>query len=251
MGRLSRKIALITGAGSGIGQATARLFAHEGAVVIATDLNKENVESTVKELVDKGYEAYALKHDVTNRKDWQEVIKFANDKDLKINVLCNIAGISSEVPFGQLDEDEWNKVFKINMESIFIGTQEVIKEMVEQKKGVIINVSSMCGILGSCGAGPYAASKAAVANFTKSIAHDFAAENIRCNSIHPGYIATNMTKELFENPQMMAYFQENTPLPCLGRPNDIAYGMVYLASEEAQFVTGIQLVIDGGVVNTH
>ncbi|WP_423363411.1 SDR family NAD(P)-dependent oxidoreductase [Mycoplasma sp. P36-A1] len=250
MGRLNNKVAIITGAGSGIGQATAILFAHEGATVIATDIDTTSLNITVSKIQANNKKVYSFKHDVSSRTDWQDLITFIKENDLKVDVLANIAGISSNISFSSLTDAEWDKVFDVNMKSVFIGVQETIPLMIEQSHGSIINVSSMCGLLGNCGAGPYAASKAALTNFTKSVAHDFAAMNIRCNSVHPGYIATNMTKDLFENPLMLKYFKENTPLPCLGRPLDIAFAIVYLASEESQFITGIELIVDGGIVNS-
>lgn len=248
MERLITKVAIVTGAGGGIGEATAKLFAREGAKVIATDINFENVQQVVTEINANGGEAIALQHDVADNNAWLKVLDETNRAFGIVNVLVNNAGVSSEIPFTEVTDEEWDKVMNINVKSINYGVRAVLPDMQENGGGSIINISSMAGLIGNCGSGPYTASKGAVTMLTKALAHDYAKDKIRVNSIHPGYIRTPMSAALFDDPQMGAYFKMNTPLPYLGEPDDVGSACVFLASDESKFITGVQLPIDGGIV---
>ncbi|WP_418791588.1 SDR family NAD(P)-dependent oxidoreductase [Phosphitispora sp. TUW77] len=247
MGRLENKVAIITGAASGMGEAAAKLFAQEGAKVILTDIQEERLQEVVKEITSNGYEALGLVHDVSSEEAWGKVVAEGVKAFGKIDVLVNNAGIAqSGQPFEDITLEYWNKFMAVNLSSVFLSAKYVLPVMKENGGGSIINVSSIAGLTGGSGAGPYTASKGAVRLFTKSIAIDYAKDNIRSNSIHPGYIETPMSKAFFENENYLKYFKAKTPLPYLGKAEDIANGMLFLASDESSFITGAELVIDGG-----
>lgn len=248
MDRVKGKVVIITGAANGMGEAAAMLLAQEGAKVVATDIQEEKVADVVMKIIEAGGEALSLKHDVSKKSDWEHVVAETITTYGKLDGLVNNAGISSAIPFDQVTEGDWDKVMAINVSSVFFGTQLAIPHMVENGGGSIVNISSMAGLVGNSGTGPYTASKGAVRAFTKAVSQDYAKQLIRCNSIHPGYIATAMTKDLFANEQMLGWFKANTPLPYLGESIDIAYAILYLISDEAKFVTGVELPVDGGVV---
>lgn len=246
MGRLDNKVAIITGAAGGMGKADALLFAKEGAKVAITDLQEDKIQEVVAEIQASGGEAIGFKQNVASEEDWIRVVDETVRKYGKIDILVNNAGISNATPFMDLTVEGWEKTMSINVTSIFLGQKYVIPHMIEAGGGSIINISSIAGLTGGSGAGPYTASKGAVRMLTKATAVDFAQHNIRCNSIHPGYIETPMTIDLFKNEQMMQWFQSQTPLPRLGKPEDIANGALFLASDESSYITGIELPIDGG-----
>lgn len=248
MDRAKEKVVIVTGAANGMGEAAAMLLAQEGAKVVATDIQEEKVADVVMKIIEAGGEALSFKHDVSSKSDWEHVVAETVATYGKLDGLVNNAGISSSIPFGQVTEDDWNRVMAINVNSVFYGTQLSIPHMVENGGGSIVNISSMAGLVGNSGTGPYTASKGAVRAFTKAVSQDYAKQLIRCNSIHPGYIATAMTKDLFANEQMLGWFKSNTPLPYLGESMDIAYAILYLISDESKFVTGVELPVDGGVV---
>ncbi|MGY3777580.1 SDR family NAD(P)-dependent oxidoreductase [Isobaculum melis] len=248
MKRVEGKVAIITGAGNGMGKESAILLAAEGAKVVATDIQLEAVEAVVKEILANGGDAIAIKHDVANEAEWKQVVAETTAKYGKLDILVNNAGISFDKPFGELTLTDWGRVMQINVDSVFLGTQLAIPEMQKNGGGSIINISSMAAIIGNCGAGPYTASKGAVRSLTKAVAHDYAKDAIRSNSIHPGYIETAMTKELFANPAYKEWFVNNTPLPYLGEGKDIANAVLFLGSDESKFITGVELPIDGGIV---
>ncbi|MGM9924530.1 MAG: SDR family NAD(P)-dependent oxidoreductase [Bacillus sp. (in: firmicutes)] len=246
MGRLDNKVAIITGAGGGQGEAEALLFAKEGAKVVVTDVQEGKVKLVVEEIIERGGEAIGFFHDVTSEEKWIQVVQETINKFGKIDILVNNAGISINRSLHEITVDQWNKVMDINLTGAFLGMKHVIPNMIKNNGGSIINISSIAGLTGGSGANSYTASKGALRLLTKATAVDYAKHNIRCNSVHPGYIETPMTKDMFTNEQMMSWFKSNTPLPYLGKPEDIAYGVLYLASDESKFVTGIELPIEGG-----
>ncbi len=247
MGRLAGKVALITGAAMGQGEAEARLFANEGAKVVLTDVQEELVQKVADSIIDSGGQALALKHDVSSEQDWQHVIEKTIERFGTLNVLVNNAGIATTSMMENHSIEEWNKVMSINATGVFLGMKYAIPEMRKAGGGSIINISSIAGILGM-GTNAYSASKGAVRVLTKAAAMDYAKDNIRVNSVHPGIIVTPMTKDLLEHEETRKGFEAGTPLPRLGKPEDVAYGVLYLASDESSFVTGIELVIDGGYI---
>ncbi|WP_422658757.1 SDR family NAD(P)-dependent oxidoreductase [Paenibacillus sp. EC2-1] len=246
MGRLDNKVAIVTGAAGGMGKADALLFAKEGAKVVITDLQDDKLNDVAKEIEALGSEALAIKHNVASEEDWIRVADEAVAKFGKIDILVNNAGISSSTPFMEQTVESFEKVMKINVTSIFLGQKYVIPHMINAGGGSIINISSIAGLTGGSGAGPYTASKGAVRMLTKATAVDFAKHNIRANSIHPGFIETPMTVEMFKDEKMSAWFKSMTPLPRLGKAEDIARAVLFLASDESDYITGVELPVDGG-----
>ncbi|MDN4068392.1 SDR family oxidoreductase [Paenibacillus vini] len=246
MGRLDNKVAIITGAAGGMGLADALLFAKEGAKVVITDIQEEKILAAAEEINQNGGEALGVAHNVTSEEDWKRVVEEAIAKFGKIDILVNNAGISSPTPMMDTTVELWNKVMDINIKSVFLGQKYVIPHMIEGGGGSIVNISSIAGLTGGNGAGPYTASKGAVRMLTKATAVDFAKHNIRANSVHPGIIQTPMTEGLMKDEKMKAWFNSVTPLPRLGLAEDIAAGVLFLASDESSYITGIELPIDGG-----
>lgn len=246
MGRLDNKVAIITGAAGGMGLADALLFAKEGAKVVITDIQEEKILAAAEEINQNGGEALGVVHNVTSEEDWKRVVEEAIAKFGKIDILVNNAGISSPTPMMDTTVELWNKVMDINIKSVFLGQKYVIPHMIEGGGGSIVNISSIAGLTGGNGAGPYTASKGAVRMLTKATAVDFAKHNIRANSVHPGIIQTPMTEDLMKDEKMKAWFNSVTPLPRLGLAEDIAAGVLFLASDESSYITGIELPIDGG-----
>jgi NAD(P)-dependent dehydrogenase (short-subunit alcohol dehydrogenase family) len=247
MGRVSGKVAIVTGAAGGMGKADALLLAQEGAKVVVTDIQEDKVNAVVEEIHKNGGEAIGFRHDVTSENEWERIVEETVKKWGKIDVLVNNAGISFPKSLLDTTAQDWDKVMAINLTGGFFGLKHVIPVMQKNGGGSIINISSIAGLTGSNGAGPYTASKGAVRLLTKAVAIDYGKDNIRCNSIHPGYIETPMTEGLFADENMTNWFRSNTPLPRLGKPENIAAGVLFLASDESSFITGAELAIDGGV----
>ncbi|MDR9856936.1 glucose 1-dehydrogenase [Paenibacillus sp. VCA1] len=247
MGRVSGKVAIVTGAAGGMGKEDALLLAKEGAKVVVTDIQEEKVNEVVDQINQSGGEAIGFRHDVTSEEEWIRIIDETVEKWGKIDVLVNNAGISLAKSLVDTTAQDWDKVMSINLTGGFFGIKHVIPVMQKNGGGSIINISSIAGLTGSNGAGPYTASKGAVRLLTKAIAIDYGKDNIRCNSIHPGYIETPMTKDLLADDQMTKWFLSNTPLARLGKAENIAAGVLFLASDESSFITGAELAIDGGV----
>ncbi|GGG85979.1 SDR family NAD(P)-dependent oxidoreductase [Paenibacillus radicis (ex Gao et al. 2016)] len=246
MGRLLNKVAIITGAAGGMGKADALLFAKEGAKVVVTDLQEDKINEVVREIEASGGEALGFKHNVASEEDWVRIVDETVAKFGKIDILVNNAGISNATPFMDLTVEAWEKTMSINVTSIFLGQKYVIPHMIEAGGGSIVNISSIAGLTGGSGTGPYTASKGAVRMLTKATAVDYAKHNIRANSIHPGYIETPMTVDLMKDENMRQWFLSQTPLPRLGKPEDIAQGVLFLASDDSSYITGVELPIDGG-----
>jgi len=247
MGRLENKVAIITGAAGGMGKADAILFAQEGAKVVITDMQEEKVKEVAQEIVNNGGEAIALKQDVSSEEDWIKVVGAAMERFGKIDVLVNNAGVSNATPMLEMTVEAFERTMSINVTSVFLGQKHVIPKMIENGGGSIVNISSIAGLRGSSGSGPYTASKGAVRLLTKATAVDFAKQNIRCNSIHPGFIETPMTEGFFADERMTGWFLSQTPMPRLGKAEDIAKAVLFLASDESSYITGAELPVDGGV----
>ena len=257
MTRLNGKIALITGAAQGIGAAISKLFVKEGATVIVTDINDEKGQLLVSEIGDN---ARFLHLDVGEENGWHRVMKQIQTRYGRLDVLVNNAGITGFLETEGVHDPEhfelssWRKVHQTNSEGVALGCKYAIKLMKQGEQGSIVNISSRSGLVGIPGAAAYAASKAAIRNHTKSVALHCAANGygIRCNSIHPGAILTPMWDAMLgEGEQRAAAIKgvaAEVPLGTMGEAIDVAYGALYLASDESKYVTGIELNIDGGIL---
>lgn len=249
MGRLDGKIAIITGAGNGMGEATAQLFAEEGAKIIATDIQEDVLNKVVNDINSK-YEgaAIAVQHDVSKEEDWDKVIKEGVEKFGAINVLINNAGIvGKDFDFEDATLKEWNKVMDIDSTSVFLGIKAVGPQMKKANGGSIINISSLAALLGiKVGTSiSYTAAKGAVRSITKIAAVQYGESNIRVNSVHPGSIKTPLMEKTISQEQIdqIATF---SALNKVGDPKDVAYTSVFLASDESKFISGAEILVDGG-----
>ena len=252
--RLEGKVALVTGGATGVtgelmgfGGATCWLFAREGAKVVVTDINEELGQKTAAQIRESGGEATFLKHDVTSEPDWKYAIETAVATYGKLDVLVNNAGRGSPYNIEDTSLEEWNAHMDIHAKGTFLGTKCAIPEMRKVGGGSIVNVASIYSMIGGKTSTAYGAAKAAVRLFTKSSAIQYAAENIRVNCVHPGYMVTPMTIKSYGIPDRRNFWLSLTPLGRLGNADDVAYAILYLASDEASFVTGAELVIDGGM----
>ena len=244
--RLENKVAMISGGARGMGAVEAKLFAKEGAKVIIGDMLEEEGRKVEAEINETGGECVFVLLDVTDEEAWQRAVSEAVSRFGKLDILVNNAGIYRAHDVLETTSAEWDQVMDINAKGVFLGTKYAIPEMRKAGGGSIVNISSVAGLVGSKQTTAYTASKGAVRLLTKSTAIQYAAEGIRANSIHPGTIETPMTEALLANEAQREDRMNRTPLGRLGRPEDVAYGALYLASDEASFVTGSDLVIDGG-----
>lgn len=248
-GRVEGKIALITGGGSGIGRATALTLAREGAAIIVTDLSESRAAETAAMITEAGGKARAMAQDVTDEAQWQAVFASLRANEGRLDILFNNAGVSNNgVKLADTTLEHWRFVNGANVEGVFLGTKYGIELMAETGGGSIINVSSIYGKVGAVGSVAYNASKGAVCLLTKGAALECgkARNGVRVNSVHPGFIETAMTAQRFSDNAARDWMIERTPIGRSGVPEDIANGVLYLASDESSFVTGAELVIDGG-----
>ena len=252
--RLDNKVALISGAAAalpgeltGFGGAAAQLFLREGAKVVITDLQDELGERSAAALREEGGDVQYLHLDVTSASQWTDAIEATLSAYGKLDILVNNAGISVAARVEDLSEAEWDAELSVHAKGVFLGTRAAIPAMRAGGGGSIINISSIMGIVGSPTSPAYSAAKGAIRIFTKSTALQYARENIRVNSVHPGYADTPLTREVFAPPEVREALQRQTPMRRLGTAEEIAWGIVYLASDESAFVTGSELVIDGGM----
>ena len=243
--RLENKVVIITGAGSGIGKETALLFAKEGAKVVVADVNEKAGEETVVD-INKNGEGFFVKLDVSNREQSKQMVKTTLEKYGRIDVLINNAGIVQDAFVSKMTEEQWDKVININLKGVFNCTQAVVEIMMNQGKGVIINTSSIVGLNGNVGQVNYAATKAGLIGMTKTLAKELGKKGIRVNAVAPGFIATPMTSNVPD--KILEMMKEKTPLRRLGEAKDVAYAYLYLASDEANFVNGAVLCVDGGLI---
>ena len=247
MARLEGKVALISGGARGQGAVEARMFAEEGAKVIIGDILDDAGRQTEAQLRELGYECTYVHLDVTSETDWNAAVQTAVAAYGKLDILLNNAGILIRKNIEDTTETDWDRIFAVNAKGVFLGTKAALPALRASGGGSIINISSTAGLVGSPnGSASYTATKGAVRLFTKSTAIQHAREGIRCNSIHPGPIATDMIADTLNDPDSMALRMQRLPLGRVGQPSEIAYGAIYLASDESSFVTGAELVIDGG-----
>ncbi|MCH8350590.1 MAG: glucose 1-dehydrogenase [Chloroflexi bacterium] len=244
--RLENKVVFISGGARGMGAAEARLFAGEGARVVIGDTLEDEGRQTEAQINESGGECLFVRLDVTSETGWQDAIAATVARFGKLDVLVNNAGIYRTETVEETSGELWDQVMEVNAKGVFLGTKCAIPEMKKAGGGSIINISSVAGLVGNTMSAAYTASKGAVRLFTKSTAIQYASDGIRANSIHPGTIETPMTAHLLAEESHRRNRLERTPLGRLGRPEDVAYGALYLASDESSFVTGSELVIDGG-----
>ena len=244
--RLKDKVAIITGAASGIGKATAKLFAEHGAKIVVADIDSEGSEQTVTEIRDKRNVAIFINTDVTVKSDTQNLVTQTVETFGKLDILFNNAGIAMRLPVAELPEEDWHRCLDVNLNGVFLCAKAAIPAMKKNGSGVIINMSSIYGIVGADVRAAYVASKGAVTNLTRGMALDYAQDNIRVNCICPGFVETPLVSGVVRTPEEYQKLADKHPMRRLGQPIEIAYGALYLASDESAFVTGIALPIDGG-----
>lgn len=248
MGRLSGKVAIITGAGMGMGQAEAVLFAKEGGNVIVTDINEQAGLNTVQKINANGHQAEFMMLDVANENNWVEITNEIVKKYNKIDILVNNAGILLFKPIEDTTELEWDEIFRVNVKGVFFGCKHVVPGMQKAGGGSIINISSIYGIIGAPSCAAYEASKGAVREVTKAAAADLSKYNIRVNSVHPGLIETPMTADIIKDPEQTKAILSTTIMDRAGKADEVAYPVLMLASDESSYMTGAEIVIDGGYI---
>lgn len=247
MGRLDGKVALISGAARGQGACEAQMFCREGAKVVLGDMLDAEGEATVAAIRAAGGEATYVHLNVTREDDWRAAVATAERLYGKLDILVNNAGILIRKGIEETTEDDWDRIMAVNVKGVFLGTKHALPAMRRAGGGSIINISSTAGLVGNpAGSSAYTATKGAVRLFTKATAMQHAKDNIRCNSVHPGPIATEMIRDTLDDPALMQQRFQRLPMRRIGRPEDVAYGVLYLASDESSFMTGSELVIDGG-----
>lgn len=244
--RLEGKAAIITGSARGIGKATAVKFVQEGAKVVVCDVNLEQVNETVEELKKMGGQAIGLKVDVTNRESIKKLFEDAVAAFGKIDILVNNAGITADSTLVKMTEEDFDKVINVNLKGVFNCGQAAAAYFAENGGGVILNASSVVGLYGNYGQTNYAATKWGVIGMTKTWAKELGKKGIRVNAVAPGFIMTPMTEKMPE--KVLDAMREKSPLKSLGMPEDIANAYCFLASDEARYITGTVLSVDGGVV---
>lgn len=246
MKRLENKIAIITGGAQGIGKAAVKKFAEESAVVIIWDVNEEKASATIDELKDISNKIEFQKVDVTKLESVAEAAKQIIDKYQKIDIIINNAGITRDASFLKMTSDQWQQVIDVNLTGVFNCTKAVAPFMVEKLYGKIVNTSSVVGLYGNFGQTNYVATKSGIIGMTKVWARELGRKGINVNAIAPGFIATEMVSTVPE--KVLDMLKERTPLGKLGEPEDIANAYMFLASDEAKFINGAVLSVDGGLV---
>lgn len=245
--KLKGKVAIITGGARGQGAAEAELFAQEGAAVIIGDILDDEGKKVEQKIIDEGGSANYVRLDVRNDKDWDKAVKLAVKKYGKVDILVNNAAILTLSTIEQTTKEEWDRVMDINMWGIVLGTKAVLPEMRKAGGGSIVNISSLSAMIAQPWAAAYHASKGAVRIHTKEAALEFATDNIRVNSVHPGAIDTDMIRDAYGIERVSKYL-EIIPLGRMGQSEDVAKGVLFLASDDSSYITGIELPIDGGIL---
>ncbi len=243
---LSNKIAIVTGSGRGIGRAIALRLAEAGANIVINDVGDSSpAESTVAEIKAMNRESQAIMADISQAADVEKLVAQTIASYGKIDILVNNAGITRDQLLIRMSEEDWDKVITVNLKSVFLCSRAVLKHMLRQRSGRIVNIASIVGIIGNAGQANYASAKAGIIGFTKSIAKEVASRSITVNAVAPGFIDTKMTQQLGE--KQREELMRHIPLGCLGTPRDVAEAVAFFASEEAKYITGQVLCVDGGM----
>ena len=246
MKQLENQIAVVTGAGRGIGRAIALKFAAEGADIVAVDLKTDFVQETVEEARKLGRKAWAVAANVAEAASVEAAVEQILKEAGRVDILVNNAGITKDGLLMRMSEADWDAVLDINLKGTFLFTKAFSRAFVKQRSGRIVNIASVIGLIGNAGQCNYAASKAGVIGFTKSVARELASRGVTANAIAPGFIETKMTEAL--GPEARAALLKQIPLASLGQPGDVAEAALFFASPAARYITGQVLAVDGGMV---
>jgi NAD(P)-dependent dehydrogenase (short-subunit alcohol dehydrogenase family) len=246
MGRLDGKVALISGGAKGQGAVEARMFTAEGAKVVLGDILDDQGAALEKELRATGADVTYVHLDVTQESDWQNAVEVTERTYGKLNVLINNAGILILASLEETTEEQWDRIMAVNVKGVFLGTKAALPAMRRAGGGSIVNLSSTAGLVGGTSSAMYTSSKGAVRLFTKATAMQTVKDNIRCNSVHPGPIETDMIAEMVADEAGWQARLRNLPMGRAGKPEEVVYGVMFLASDESSYMTGSELVIDGG-----
>lgn len=248
--KLNGRVSLITGAASGIGKASATLFADEGAKVIVADVDRVGAEGVVKEIIDSGGEAMFVESDVSRSRDVERMVRMAVEEFGKLDILFNNAGIGMHKPFDETSEDDWDRVIDVNLKGVFLGCKHAVPQMLKQGGGVIVNTASEIGLVGARNYAAYCASKGGVIQLTRALALELSDKKIRVICLCPGVTSTPLLERGIRNspdPEARrASLIEGVPLRRIATPEEIARGALFLASDDSSFMTGAVLVMDGG-----
>ncbi|TVP86159.1 MAG: SDR family oxidoreductase [Alkalicoccus sp.] len=242
MNRLAGKTALITGAGSGIGREVAHKFGKEGAAVVCADI--KGFEETAKEITDAGGKAIGVELDVSKLDSWKQAVDHTMKEFGALDALANIAGIPEAVDIVDLEEEAFDKMMNVNLKGVFFGMKTVLPHFVEKGAGKIVNIASLAAHVGLTNLPSYSASKGGVVSMSRQVAMDYAGRNIQINAVSPGIIETPILANI--SPEMRKQFTDATPANRLGRPDEIASMVLFLCTNEADFITGQAMIVDGG-----
>lgn len=251
IGRVENKIALVTGGGSGLGRATVRALAREGAKVLVADLNLESAHETVTMVAETGGEASAFAMDVTVATQVEAMVQTTVERYGRLDCAFNNAGIPGKVGTSVIDyeEEDWDRVIAVDLKGVWLGMKYELKQMLKQGSGVVVNTASIAGLVGLVGSSPYVASKHGVVGLTKTAALEFAQQNIRVNAVCPGVFRTPLVEKIIaELPEREELYLSAQPIGRMGRPEELAEAVVWLCSDAASFVTGHAFPVDGGYV---
>jgi 3-oxoacyl-[acyl-carrier protein] reductase len=243
---LDERVAIVTGGGRGLGEVFCKSLAEVGASVAVVDIDEDNAQSVAADLERSGVPSIAIATDVTDRDAVGAIVQKTLDKWGRIDILVNNAGITRDTLLMRMTDDQWNAVIQTNMTSVFLCTQAAIKPMIKARYGRVISISSVVGLIGNPGQANYATSKAGIIGFTKTVARELAPRNVTANAVAPGFIESAMTDALPEKAKQAML--DNVPLGRTGKPEDVASAVLYLASEQASYVTGQVINVDGGMV---